>query len=857
MSVLVAGRLPAGVRPQGYALDLLVRPEEKIFSGKLVITLLIETSLRAITLHALDLCVTETRICGQAGLVTVNTSEETITITFPDPIPQGKNRLSLVFSGKLNQQMRGFYATEVQGETFAFTQFEATDARRMFPCFDEPALKAHFKLSLSIPAHLTALSNMPIIAENVVGDLKQVAFDETPVMSTYLLAVAVARLEKKEIQVEGTRVAVWTVPDQLPLGSFALKVTQAVLPFLNDYFDLPCPTPKLDLVCVPDFAMGAMENWGAIFFRDSCLLLDENLSSTATQRRVADVITHEIVHQWFGNLVTMHWWDDLWLNESFATWLACKIVDQWRPEWGFWLSFQEGKSVPLALDALENSRAIQAEVSNAAEIEEIFDALTYEKGGACLRMIEQFLGESVFREGIRLYIKRFQYQNARASDLWKTLEESSGQVLAKIAEDWFTRPGFPLIKITVQDDDLTTELVLSQQRFTGGRPGSESPPWSIPMILRYADHNGVHRLKILMDRQEMKIPLPVTGSLKWLYGNASETGFYRVSHEGVLVPSLSDFAKTVLEPIEKIGYLGDIWALTRRGDYSISIFMEALCQFRGDPSRVLVSEICSYLEILSNQIVTQADRPRFAAFVDQQLNALWQNCGWDADKNEDDEKRLVRADLLWVLGSIAQDEEILSELPRRQTLYQARPRSIDATLVGSLLRLCAVTDGGTRFEKFIEKFERSKTPELRDHYLLALAAFNKPALACKLIDLALSEKMRAQDLWKPIHALLSSPTVQEASWDYIKRHWPALHKKGGSLAAQRIIQATAQLWSETWHADVSAFFENPSIRAGVGSRTLAQTLEFIQLGIRFKKHQTPELSSWLQKNVTLGAKKIF
>ncbi len=856
MSNLVSGRLPLEIRPQSYTLDLFVQPKEKVFSGRLVISLLIEKPLRAITLHALDLVITETRLCGQEALVSVDAADETITLTFPETIPPGDQALSLAFSGKLNQQMRGLYATEVRGETFAFTQFEATDARRMFPCFDEPAFKARFKLSLNIPAHLTARSNMPILEEKKTGDLKKVTFDETPLMSTYLLAVAVARLEKREIFVGKTQVAVWTLPEQVPLGSFALKVTQGVLPLLNDYFDLPCPTPKLDLVCVPDFAMGAMENWGAIFFRDACLLLDENRSSTATQRRVADVITHEIVHQWFGNLVTMQWWDDLWLNESFATWLACKIVDQWRPEWDFWLSFQEGKAVPLALDTLENSRAIQAEVANAAEIEEMFDALTYEKGGACLRMIEQFLGESVFRKGIRRYIKQFQYQNASADDLWTTLETSSAQPLKKIAEDWFTRPGFPLIKITAQDDKQNT-LHLSQQRFTGTTSTTDLSPWTVPMTLRYADDEGIHSQHILMDKQKMDLTLPISGALKWLYGNAEEAGFYRTAYEGLPAKALSTFGTEILKPIEKIGYLGDLWALSHRGDHSISVFMEALCHFRGDASRVLVSETCSYLEILSHQLVGPADHSRFAAFVDLQLTPLWKNCGWDADKNEDDEKRLVRADLLWALGSIAQDEEILSELPRRQTLYQARPHSIDASLVGTLIRLCALTDGGMRFKKFIEKLERSPTPEQRDHYLLALATFNKPALACKLIDLCLLDKIRAQDIWKPIRALLSNPVVQEVSWNYIKQHWTALHKKGGSLAAQRIIQSTAQLWSEDWHADVSDFFKNPDIHPGVGRRTLAQTLEFIQLGIQFKKNQTSELSNWLKKNAPAGVKKVF
>lgn len=864
MSKLISGRLPGGVRPLCYAIDLTVLPEESTFSGSVYIDLLMDSLLTEIVLHALDLRIEKAELNGLAAKVSGDALSETITVTTSQSMPQETARLSLHFSGMLNQQMRGLYAAQAGTETFAFTQFEATDARRMFPCFDEPAIKARFRLAVTVPAHLTALSNMPVTAEKVNGRFKQVTFDETPVMSTYLLALAVARLEKKEIWVGETSVAVWTLPDQLSLGAFALKVTQAVLPLLNTYFDLPCPTPKLDLVCVPDFAMGAMENWGAIFFRDSCLLLDEPLSSTSMQRRVADVITHEIVHQWFGNLVTMVWWDDLWLNESFATWLACKIVDQWRPEWCFWLSFQQGKAMPLALDALKNSRAIRAEVSSAAEIEEMFDALTYEKGGACLRMIEQFLGEDVFCQGIRLYMKRYQYQNAKASDLWAVLEEASGQPVSEIANDWFTRPGFPLVQLTLQEDDFST-VHLSQERFMAGE-ATQSPPWSVPLVLKYEDSEGVHTSRMLMAEKEMDYVLPAKGPVKWVYGNAGETGFYRTHSAGGLASTLknepssrvlSQAAANTLAPIEKIGYLGDLWALTRRGDLPIAGFMEALGHFRGNEARVLVSEICAYLDVLSNQMVLPSDRPFFSAFVDQQLMPLWVKFGWDAAPDEDDERRLIRADLLWVLGAIAQDEEILSELPRRQIRYFARPQSIDPTLVGVLIRLCVRSDGGTRFEQYIEKFQKSKTPELRDQYLVALAEFNKPALARKLIDVALSEKVRAQDIWKPVRALLANTVVQGESWDAVKSHWPALHKKGGSLGVQRMIQAAGHLWSDEWHEDVSAFFSHPGNRAGLGERTLAQTLEFIQLGARFKRHQTAELSMWLQAYVQKGAKKAF
>jgi len=563
-------RLPAGIIPSRYEIDLTINPEGKRFFGVVSITLSIKYPIKTLVLHALDLKITHVALGTMKGESENLPSSEMIRLSFPETSPPGKTSLSLSFSGTLNKQMRGLYETDVGDEIFAFTQFQATDARRMFPCFDEPARKARFCLSVRVPADLVALSNMPIIEDKTEGETRKVTFEETPVMSTYLLALAVARLKKKDIIVEKITVAVWALPNQVEFGTFALKVAEAVIPLLDEYFDFLCPTLKLDFVCVPDFAMGAMENWGAIFFRDSCLLIDEKASSIARQRAVASIITHEIVHQWFGNLVTMVWWDDLWLNESFATWLSSKIIDQWRPEWRVWLSFQQEKESPLSLDALKKSRAIQAEVESPAEIEEMFDALTYEKGAACLRMFEQFLGEDAFREGIRIYIKRHQYSNATASDLWAALTSTAHHPVAEIAKDWFTRPGFPIIKIHPIGDGFGN-LLLTQQRFTSEE--DNSPPWSVPFMLRYRDDEGIHTERMLLKKQEDILHLQATGNIRWVYGNAGETGFYRTICSAELMKILPQLAFRQFEPVEKIGFLGNLWALCKRGDFPLSSFM--------------------------------------------------------------------------------------------------------------------------------------------------------------------------------------------------------------------------------------------------------------------------------------------
>ncbi|MFY9268914.1 MAG: M1 family aminopeptidase [Candidatus Manganitrophaceae bacterium] len=849
MNVLTNGRLPEAVRPERYHLHLTVVPEKKSFQGEVVIDLIVLRPTETVSLHALELDIEDAT--GGEGLparVTADTASETITLTFPKPLPAGPLRLTLRFSGQLNRQLRGLYEARAAGETYAFTQFEATDARRMFPCFDEPGIKARFRLTVTLPSHLTALSNMPIGDEKTDGVMKTVSFDETPIMSTYLLALAVARLESKEIQVAGTRVAVWTLPGQLHLGDFALKVTAAVLPLLNDYFDLPYPYPKLDLVGVPDFAMGAMENWGAIFFRDSRLLLDETLASTGTQRGVANVITHEIVHQWFGNLVTMAWWDDLWLNEAFATWLAVKIVDEWRPEWNSWVEFQQEKQVPLGVDALRSTRPIQAKVTSAAEIEEMFDPLTYEKGAACLRMIEQFLGEAHFRAGIRNYMKAHQYQNTVAADLWQALEAASGQPVSAIAKDWFTQPGFPLVRLSASENDFRSLLIEQRRFFAAGQEGAEpSSLWTIPFTIKYEDEGGVSTDRVPLKNRTTPVTLPGKGAVRWIYGNAEEGGFLRVEYDRPLRNALLPTAIPTLSASERIGLLNHLWAVCVSGDLSIVTFMESLLLFKGDPTRFVAEAAAAYFETLSNQIVLPKNRPQFQTLVKEFFDPLWKMLGWDPASGEDDERKLTRAAALWGMGALAGDEEILSELPRRWTLYQAKPTSLDPTLATPLVRLTARTDGGSGFDRFFQKFKTAATPEDRDRYLIALSDFTKPDLARKLLERALSDEIRSQDVWKPVRYLLANPSVQEEAWNFVKNHWQPLREKGGSVGAVRMIQGTRTLWRPSWNDEVKSFFHDPTNHIAAAERALAQTLEFMEIGIRFKERQSLPLSRWLQE----------
>ncbi|MFZ5861657.1 MAG: M1 family metallopeptidase [Nitrospirota bacterium] len=849
-----AGRLPETVTPEAYDLALDVRPEEGRFSGRVCIAVRVQSPTREIALHAQDLVVSDAAlVAGERRrplTATLDAEATRLTLTSSGTLPAGQAALELTFSGSLNRQMKGLYEARavVDGveERYAFTQFEPADARRCFPCFDEPAFKAAFRVQVTAPARLTVLSNMPALSETREGVRKTVRFAETPVMSTYLLAVAVGRLASKRRSVAGTDVAVWALPDDLALADFALDVTAATLPLLNDYFGLPYPYPKLDLIAVPDFAMGAMENWGAIFFRDSRLLVDPARASTATQRVVANVIVHEIVHQWFGNLVTMRWWDDLWLNEAFATWLACKIVDQWRPAWRSWEEFELEKHVPLALDALDSTRPIVAGADTPAQIEAMFDPLTYEKGAAVLRMFEQCLGPEEFREGIRAYMKRHQFGNTVAVDLWRALEAASGRPVGDLARDWLTQAGYPVVHVETVGSDRRT-LELTQRRWSAhGRLRHATEQWRIPVVIRYQDASGIHAHRVVLDRDRARVTLPAHGEVAWVYGNGMESGFYRVTHDPALHAALLASGWARLDAAERVGLLNHAWAAAESGEASIAAFLDILPACRGDATRVLVESLAGYLDVLLTRVVARDDRPLFARTVGEWVAPLWDRLGWEARAAEDDEARLTRAAALWLTAAVAGDHRVCREANQRVDAYLADPSSLDPTLVSGVLRLGARLGDAARFDAYVARLRAARSPEERDRFLVALAEFPDRGLIRRLLELVGTDAVRGQDAWKPFRPLLENPDVQDLAWDFVKTHWGLLREKVGSVGASRVIQATRGLWRSTWRDEVATFFHRPEHRVDSAATALEQTVEFIDVGVAFKATQTAPLSRWLR-----------
>ncbi len=520
-------RLSRDVLPRRFQATVSLDLDARTFAGDAELTLWVEQPVRSIVLHAVALQISHAEVHAAGRVfrpsVHVRPVSETVALDLDAELPGGEAWLVLQWSGRFTDGLRGLYLAG----SVAATQFEAADARRVFPCFDEPAFKCTWALTVKVPPKLVALSNGRVLAEELDGPHRKVRFAETEVLPSYLIALVVGPLvSTSEEMAAGVPVRTWSLEEKRALLGFGQQTALAVLPMLQEYFGLPYAFGKLDQVGIPEFEAGAMENAGLITYRELALLVDPATAPLAVQKRVAEVVTHELAHQWFGNWVTMVWWDDLWLNEAFATWMAYKIVDRWRPDWRVWLDFDAGKATALHLDALRSTHPIRGTVANAAEATESFDAITYEKGGAVLRMIEGFLGEEAFRAGIRDYMRQHARANAVADDLWGALAKASKAPVVELANAWIRQSGYPVVSVTLEG----SRVRLSQERFFS-EPGLSGPEtWPVPLVLAWGDDRGRHTRTFLMERRTGEVTLEAAGPVKWLDANAGSTGFYRVAY---------------------------------------------------------------------------------------------------------------------------------------------------------------------------------------------------------------------------------------------------------------------------------------------------------------------------------------
>jgi puromycin-sensitive aminopeptidase len=846
-------RLPTDVRPSSYEIFLDPDLDAGRFRGTVTIALNLDRPHASITLHASDMKIERVAAtyanCDVTGRAKLERVHETAVLTFPRPLPAGEVSLTIGYSAELNKHLRGFYAASADGRRYAFTQCEAADARRVLPCFDEPAFKARFRTSVKVRDGETAVSNSPVEREEEVPGGRIIHFAETPRLSTYLLAVCVGPLEASPVRMLGsTPIRVWHVPGKGAMTEFSLEAAAESLRRLEEYFDIPYPYGKLDLIAAPDFEAGAMENAGCVLFRETLLLLDPATASLDEYKHAGEVIAHELAHMWYGDLVTMAWWDDLWLNEAFATWMAYKVVDDWRPEWRMWQSFEHDRSRALALDALTNTHPIYAEVKSVAQATENFDAITYEKGAAVVRMLEHYLGADDFRAGVRRYMRKHRESNAVAADLWSALEEASGKEVTRVAQSWIEQAGFPLLVMTPAPGAPEGVLRVRQERFFADPrvpADRRRARWPVPLGIKWRGLDGRSTEAFLVDKASSTITLPRAAQLTWYFGNTAAGGFYRVLHDVADRTALLANLNEALTSVERLTLVGDQWALVRAGRATIDAFLDVADALGEETDYDVLDGLSSPLAFVEDAIAAPdaACQTEFRAWIARRFGPDLARLGWSPAPDENDPTRLRRAALVRIVGGVAEEASALAEARRRLDGYLADRSSLDANLADPVVSLAARTGDEALYDRYRAVVTSAATPQERRRFLLNLASFRTKETIRRTLAAILTDEIPTQDVAFVLMRLLGNPPAREEAWSFLKRKWPALRRRIPPLMLSRLVETTPVLRDPRYAREVIGFFKKHPLPEAV--RALKQAAELFRLNAELRKRTLPDLGSWL------------
>ncbi len=865
-----AQRLPGTVHPVHYGLILTPDLKAATFRGEETVDVILDAPSKTITLNAVEINFEEVKAYSlpvatydygklgsqptaldavesdkhpQTATTTLDKAKDQATFTFGTELPAGKVTLAIRYTGILNDKLRGFYLSKTKMRNYAVTQFESTDARRAFPSFDEPALKATFDVTLIVDAGDTAISNTNIISDKPgpVAGKHTVRFATTPKMSTYLVAFLVGDFKCTEGKSDGVPIRACSTPDKVELTKFAVESAKYVLHYYDTYFGIKYPMPKLDMVALPDFEAGAMENFGCITYRETDLLVDSKTADIPSKKRVAVVVAHEMAHQWFGDMVTMQWWDNLWLNEGFATWMETKPVAEWKPEWNFPQDDAESLDQTLNLDAQKTTRTIRATANTPDEIEEMFDGISYGKAGAVLGMVEHYVGPDVFRQGVHNYLAAHLYGNATAEDFWNAQTATSHLPVDKIMSSFITQPGVPLLTLS---EKQASGIPVAQNRFflsSGAKEGREQR-WTISVCLK-TDGNPVCWL---LTPEDSSIPVPIDVAVPMLYINGGGQGYYRTAYTAAQYAAILPKAESVLTPPEKIGLLGDRWALVRSGQGTVRDYLDLVLALRRDPNAAVLDTAHQQLQKIDSDIATDEDRAELAAVVRRQFGPAYAALGSPA-KGESFDRQQLRGTLFEMLGE-AKDPAVLAqarELEERVFAADSRKdKTLDATLSDAAVLVSTINGDAALYDRVLAVSRNSGDPAEKADALRTLARFRDPALVKRTLDYTVSGEVRNQDSWVVLAALLRNRETREQTWDYIRKNWDRVHAQLTVASGAGLVSATGSFCTAHARDEVIDFFATHRVEAS--QRALAKAVDSISDCVELRSAQETDLHRWLE-----------
>jgi aminopeptidase N len=848
-----AQRLPGGASPDHYSLTVNVNFPNNNFDGDETINLKLAKATNTITLNALEIDFHDVTVTagGQTQTAKVSSDEknETATFTVDKPLPAGAAKLHITYTGHLNDKLRGFYLSTYKGKKYLVSQMESVDARVAFPCFDEPSFKATFDLTAIIDKGDVAISNGEVVSDTPgPGDKHTVKFSTSPKMSSYLVALTVGDWKCISDHTDGVKVSVCTVPGKENLAHFPLEASKAFLHYYDSYYGIKYPLPKLDNIAVPDFQAGAMENWGAIIYRETALLIDDKTASVGARQGVAETIAHEMAHQWFGDLVTAAWWDDIWLNEGFATWMTPHPIEQWKPDWMVPQGVVAEMNQALGEDSEPNQRAIHQEANSRGEIDQLFDGIAYGKAASVLHMLEAYLGPESFRAGVNLYLKEHAYGNATAADFWTAMAHASHKPIDEIMPTFVMQAGAPYIGVESKCENGNTTLKLSQKRYFDSPELFNKPNdqiWQVPVCAKGIDGNsaGAQQCFLLTKREQ---DFTLKGCSKFVFPDSNAMGYYRFEYDSAALHQLGEAADKALTPEERIALVGNEWGLMRIGKHSVGDYLALGAQFKNTPGATLLGQFGRHLNFVNDNLLTDEDRPAFQAWMRTQFSPILQQLGYNGRSSDTPEDKEKRALLFEGLGNMAQDPEVIQQAQTLVQQYLKDPSSVDGTLAPAVVAVAARHGNAELYNQFKAQLQKASSPEQYYMFARALGQFPESDLIQQTLATSLTDKVRGQDLYM-LMPMLGNPTSRQATWDFMRKNFEQLHAKaGGGLGGIGIFLYGASAFCSTEKADeVKQFFQQHSFPDT--ERNQKEVLESITSCVDLRNQQQSNLSAWLKQ----------
>jgi aminopeptidase N len=838
-----AQRLPDVAIPQHYNLQLTPNLQMATFTGEETMDLTLRKAADVIVLNAwqLKFDAVTAEVDGKSVSATVSLAPELqqARFHFARKLPPGSVSLKISYSGTLNGDLRGFYLSKTSTRNYAVTQFEPTDARRAFPSFDEPALKATFDVSLVVPQGDTAISNTNIVSDTPGPGSGEhtIRFDRTPKMSTYLVAFLVGDFTCLAGESDGVPIRACATPDKVQFAQFALSGAEFFLHYYDTYFGIKYPMPKLDMIAIPDFEAGAMENFGAITYRETAMLVDEKTASVDAKKVVAVDVAHEMAHQWFGDMVTMEWWDNIWLNEGFATWMSNKPLAAWKPEWDIPQDAASELNRTLDLDGRRVTRTIRAQAETPAQINEMFDGITYGKAAAVLLMTENYLGDETFRAGVHRYLQAHMYGNATAEDFWNTLQQSSGKPVDKIIESLVTQPGEPLLTFgRVQDGSVG----VTQKRFflNAQKTEDQQQSWTLPVCMK---SSGNPSYCPILDARAQRLQAP---QAEVFYGNAGGNGYYRSRYQEADYQRLLRLVESSLTPSERITFLGSQWAQAHAGIATVGDFLNLAVAVRDDTSPFVIGTVSTAVRSIDQQIAsTPQEHAQLAAWVRKNFASALSRLG-PAGLGDSPGKNLLRATLFELLGDIGADSQIISQARQIAQLYLRDPASVDPTLAARALIVAALNGDAAFFDQLQAVSQNSPDPQLRNQALQALARFRDPALVIRTMDYAVSANVKNQDAVRLVRIEMSDRRTRDTAWQWMKQNWPRVQAQITTWGGGELVESTGNFCTVERSSQVSQFFRQHTVLAASHALDLAR--DKIADCVDLRIAQESSLKLWLR-----------